>query len=70
MTNGGTLKTEKELRDRLTYLEQKRENVLGGFNEDKGHTLSDQQFDKLDKIYNEKLQIRKALKEIKEKAVN
>ena len=56
---------EKELRDRLSYLEQKREDVLGGFNEDKGHKLTNQQFDKLDKLSMEKMQIRKALRELK-----
>jgi len=44
MTNGGTLNKEKELRNKLDILEQKRLNVLGGFNEDKGHKLTDLQF--------------------------
>jgi|TARA_R100001460_G_scaffold96881_1_gene139294 hypothetical protein len=61
-TNKETKVNEKELRDRLTDLQQKRLNVLGGFNEDKGHTLTDLQFEKLDKISQEKMRIRKLLK--------
>ena len=55
---------EKELRNILTDLEQKRKNVLGGFNEDKGHRLTDWQFNQLDKIYFEKMKIKKLLKKI------
>ena len=52
----------KELENELADLEIKRLDVLSGFNEDKGHRLSENQCNKLEEIHNKKLELRKQIK--------
>ena len=54
-----------KLENELADLETKRLDVLGCFNEDKGHKLSENQFNKQDKIYIKKIQLKKEIKKIK-----
>jgi hypothetical protein len=61
-TNKGNKMERKRLETKLANLEIERLNVLGGFNEDKGHRLSENQCNKLEEIHSKKLELRKQIK--------